>query len=129
MNSSQTAHQVHSPLAHFPCCFPVWCVLLQCVFHQPDPRITPACRREVDREGKRNCKNCSSAKNVLSFLKSCFVLALETSLSKLCISSFFPFSLFLSLFPPLFLPPSFLPIFRTTILCEEGRSVLFTDPR
>lgn len=61
-----------------------------------------------------------------SFLKSCFVLTLGTNLSKLCISTFFPFSLFFSPFLPLFFPflepPSFVKKVDPSYLLTPGDS-------
>lgn len=129
VDSSQTCHQIHSPLTCFPCCLPVHHVLLQYFFHQPDPKIAPACKGEMDGEDKRNHKNCSSEKIMLFFSAVTFYSCVRNQSFKdlyFSLLSFFslpvfPFLLFSSFFFP------FLPNFRTTILCEEGRSILFTD--
>lgn len=95
-------------------------------------------------EGKRDNENCSSACVVLIFPKVTFCSgarkqSLKALYFKLLLFSFpfspHPLSSPFLLSSPIPSPPLpflflyiFLPIFRTTILCEEGRSVLFTDP-
>lgn len=100
-------------------------------------RFKDESERWMDGRCKRNHKNCSSAKIVLIFSKVMFCsYAKKQSFEVLYFSlsfSSFPFPVI----PFLPLPLAFLflhllfffPIFRATILCEESRSILFTDPR
>lgn len=127
------------PLKSFPL-LPDSALCVTSVFLSPEKIKNCSCMQGRDGwRGQAKPQKLQLSKDYADLLWSCFLFLLWEKIFQSFVfqlSSLSPFS-FSFPFPlpllPLFTLSSllfpFLPVFRATVLCEEGRSILFADPR